>query len=1745
MKHSTTKRIILVFSAMASVMYLVYRSLYTMNLDGYYATVVSILLLVGEAHGIMLMLLYYYQIRDTAPSGVPAPSPGKTVDVFLATYNEDVPLLRGSIQSYLNFDYPCRIYVLDDGNREEVRELAETMGVNYITRDNNLHAKAGNINNALEQTDGEFVIIFDADHVARPNFISRTIGYFDDPEMAFVQTPHAFYNFFNFSSFYDLKNRYYWEEGNLFYKCIQLGKHNDNSVVFCGSSAIFRREALEDVGRIATETITEDMHTGLRLHAAGWKSAFCEERLISGQAAPDVTTFQSQRLRWGEGNMSIVKFDNPLTMPGLSLSQRVQYAGSMLGWTSGVPRLIIYATPILMMLTGISPVANVTATYFALLLLHLSLAWSALYATGRGCFSLIGNEFSGMACFWVQIQATWRAIKRKNTKFVVTKKRGRQSNKVLGAVLPQTILLIFSMLAFVIGIGRQLIGIPQSLETFLIGGFLTALHASVAVMYLRRALSPGEKRFSTRHENASIPAEITLVSSGPQNNKTVLGVCTDINETGMGVRTYEPLAVNDRVEIDLHYDGRVSRLRGMVCRSASKGLSHRLAGSEYKIGIRFEDLSEQDICQLWQLGVGKVVEEVYDRLTPNEDGELSAAEDSFQLPVSVVGQEVSETGHVNGHRSIGLCTVADKWKITLKESDVSDGDVEFWIDTPLGAVRGSGRSMSNEGGQTITFDEFEEQGRSILAETTNTETVSALFEHGQTKAPFRTTKRFLQTTSLACGLSLLITAGVIYSFHHSQMSLTMLEQGLVSSEETPAKLIELTSRFLNGEIRDELAASRLVDVLRDNNCPAESAEMAKWLCSQFPSNDGYFLRYAEASRADWTDEEYLQQCLDRIGNRTVSSVPLLLKTLRTAVAFDSTEAIFSTLERLRVDRRLSPEQRLECVGYAINAQQLDVASELLPTPGSLSDDKRLDAEILRIYALAAAGGWDAAEDGCLKLIDRFSAIDEVLLFAANGLYWGENYSEALAAYRRLPAERFTSQETLQMAECCLQSGDATGCIEICLTVMEPLGLRSSLLLESLKSSQNIPVSRQEQIRKLVKDTYRPGSGNERLLWALVDTYGESNPDFVLSELKAGVDRFPENTDLLLQSANLHYLADQFEDALALLEQADAVESATGWSTADRQMLKIRCTAAMEASADSEVLYAELVELSEQTGTVGSEHRLEAAGLALKKGYSEQALQLLQDTPVADKSEDYYRLKCGILAANMKWGELEAEVSSACELFPRDSEFRRLAGVARICTGRFEKGIENLRLSVEMDTDPERALETRCLIARSMIWNNDWRGGLKELTVVARIDPSATTKDDHRAVLYAASRLEKLTAEELWLGSQSYNHIVASETPLTVELINTASSFLLRQKVYDTTLELIELYPEFLDQDPWIQFNRGLALHGLENYQQAIDCFQDVILKVENEQPFVARVAVASTPYRGVRFDGIAQANERKTNLLVDANLAAARSSVGAQRPDLAVFYFERASKLRSFDTATTYEYAGVLLANRQFQEAREVLPARTPELSLQQRLLRLEILVAADDTVRTGEELDQLLERFSATALPPAALWRLAGISSSFEKHAAAANLYRQYLNTSAQNREEAQERYACQVALAGHTEVALDYFQRHISFETCELESLICLTSGLLNAKMQYTEEMNVCLKQIIDRLRVSPRSPEHSRLTENVVYCCVQSGAVKKGASLLRELNRDLNYTRRDLLLLYADLTAQLGDIAASNDALKRLTD
>ncbi len=198
----------------------------------------------------------------------PPPLSGVSVDVFIPTYNEDVALVRRTAVAAREMDYPCTVWICDDGRRPEMRALAVELGVGYRTRPDNRHYKAGNLNAALRDAECEFFLILDADHVPRRDLLSRTIGYFADPDVAFVQTPQVYYNLESFQHAMDLRRGRIYHENSLFQHEIQAGSERYNTAFFVGTGAVFRRSALEEVGGIATNTITEDIHTAMRLHAA-------------------------------------------------------------------------------------------------------------------------------------------------------------------------------------------------------------------------------------------------------------------------------------------------------------------------------------------------------------------------------------------------------------------------------------------------------------------------------------------------------------------------------------------------------------------------------------------------------------------------------------------------------------------------------------------------------------------------------------------------------------------------------------------------------------------------------------------------------------------------------------------------------------------------------------------------------------------------------------------------------------------------------------------------------------------------------------------------------------------------------------------------------------------------------------------------------------------------------------------------------------------------------------------------------------------------------------------------------------------------------------------------------------------------------------------------------------------------------------------------------------------------------------
>lgn len=582
--------------------YLSYRLWFTLNLTSMYASIISVTLYIAEFYGAMLLAVFFFQIWKLIEPPVKKPLQGKTIDVFVPTYNEDIQLLQGTLRACRQLDYPHRTYVLDDGNRPEVRQLADRLGIEYINRADNQHAKAGNINNGLAQTGGEFVVILDADHVPVRHMLHRLIGYFEDPELAFVQAPHTTYNLDNFLGRWNADSRLYWEDVRLFFDVVQLGKNHWNSSNFCGSAAMFRREALEEVGGFATETITEDLHTGMRLHSKGWKSLAVGEQLVAGLSPEDIATFNTQRLRWGEGNLSVAAFDNPLTMRGLTFPQRICYLGSLLNWTYGPARLAMYLTPILMLITDIAPVRGTATFYFVLLAVYLLSVWSAVKIASRGCGQIFAIEISMMSGFFVQLRSCYRALfRRRHQKFVVTDKKKKKTKKTRFTrhILPQAIIGSLSLAAVTWACVKLILGLSHDFLGIAIGTPLCLYHAYLAYIVVRRSKPNTNRRQQWRHPaNLYVEAAIRKCPQPPAGGplpSTIRGVTLDFHEGGLSMLASRELPEGTVIDIEL-----VSPIKSVQCRGKVRGVraareKGRRQGVGYLHHIQLFDVTDAEV----------------------------------------------------------------------------------------------------------------------------------------------------------------------------------------------------------------------------------------------------------------------------------------------------------------------------------------------------------------------------------------------------------------------------------------------------------------------------------------------------------------------------------------------------------------------------------------------------------------------------------------------------------------------------------------------------------------------------------------------------------------------------------------------------------------------------------------------------------------------------------------------------------------------------------------------------------------------------------------------------------------------------------------------------------------------------------------------------------------------------------------------------------------------------------------------
>lgn len=370
---------VVLLTLFTSARYMFWRASETIPLDNPVSTVFGLALLGAEFYGFAILLLSNFIMTDAPERKPPAPPLSRklspSVDVLIPSYNEEPELLRTTLIAALNIDYPrekLSVYLCDDGGtvqkreqdnpiaaaealarHNELREMCESLGAIYVTREKNEHAKAGNLNSAMESISGELVLILDADHVPTRDILSRTAGYFlEDGKLFLVQTPHFFINADplerNLNTFEQMPG-----ENEMFYSVIQPGLDSLNAAFFCGSAALIRRSMLDEIGGIAGDTITEDAETALELHARGYRSAYVAYPLNAGLAPETFTGFIVQRMRWAQGMTQIFLMKNPLLKPGLTFAQRLGYLNSCFFWFFPLARIAFILGPVIFLLFGI------------------------------------------------------------------------------------------------------------------------------------------------------------------------------------------------------------------------------------------------------------------------------------------------------------------------------------------------------------------------------------------------------------------------------------------------------------------------------------------------------------------------------------------------------------------------------------------------------------------------------------------------------------------------------------------------------------------------------------------------------------------------------------------------------------------------------------------------------------------------------------------------------------------------------------------------------------------------------------------------------------------------------------------------------------------------------------------------------------------------------------------------------------------------------------------------------------------------------------------------------------------------------------------------------------------------------------------------------------------------------------------------------------------------------------------------
>lgn len=560
-------------------------------------------LLLAELYGLWNLGMLAWLTWDVTPRSRPHPPPGRSVDVYVCTYDEPNTVLEATLAGCDLMTYPHTTWLLDDGARPEVAELARAWGVRYMARPTKEHAKAGNINHALPRTNGEFVLVLDADHVPLPDALDTLVGYFEDPMVALVQTPHDFSNHDSIQH-YDLGRH----EQSVFFSAICVGKDRHNAAFWCGSGALIRREALLSIGGVATDTIAEDFHTTIKLHRGGWRTHYDDRIIAQGRAPHDLAAYLLQRDRWARGNLAVfTTSESPLRARGLTASQRMSYLASLVSYLAGPVRLLMLAVLAAVLWTGALPL-RITPLALALLwapaTLLMVLAGSALCR---------GQQSSGEASHYelctaeIFTRALRCMLRPGRASFRVTPKEGIdrggwEAVRQFRLLIACTVLLTTGLLLRIAqDAGADLLPAMHGFAAWFVpvlGVFELRRVTRTLVLVARRRQLRGEYRTPLTAAAVIVPCQ-----GISEDEPSLLGRMCDITPVGVGFEMSRPLPLGTRAHITVQLPGVTSEpvpVRLEV--EARSCLAHE---QDWRIGASIVGCDETD--RRWVLAYCNVV----------------------------------------------------------------------------------------------------------------------------------------------------------------------------------------------------------------------------------------------------------------------------------------------------------------------------------------------------------------------------------------------------------------------------------------------------------------------------------------------------------------------------------------------------------------------------------------------------------------------------------------------------------------------------------------------------------------------------------------------------------------------------------------------------------------------------------------------------------------------------------------------------------------------------------------------------------------------------------------------------------------------------------------------------------------------------------------------------------------------------------------------------------------------------------